>query len=99
DLGRFPERVGRRAAARVPVKIDFVDLHWYPGGSSASDSLGKPAQITDALYLVRQQIARYAGGDAGRIGLSLTETNVGVGENTQPGALYLADTYSSLLEQ
>jgi len=80
-------------------KIDFVDLHWYPGGTSAAESLAKPAQITDALYLVRRQIAQYAGSNAGRIGLSLTETNVGVGQNTQPGALYLADTYSALLEQ
>ena len=80
-------------------KIDFVDLHWYPGGSSAAESLAKPAQLTDALYLVRKQIAEYAGSNAGRIGISLTETNVGVGQNTQPGALYLADTYSALLEQ
>ena len=30
--------------------------------------------------------------------ISLTETNVGVGQNTQPGALFLADAYSGLLE-
>lgn len=77
--------------------IDFVDLHWYPGGGSAADSLGKTAQIDDALFLVRQQIARYAGENAGRLGISLTELNVGVGENTQPGALFLADAYSRLL--
>ncbi len=34
-----------------------------------------------------------------RIGISLTEINVGVGQNTQPGALFLADAYSGLLEQ
>jgi hypothetical protein len=79
-------------------KIDFVDLHWYPGGSSAADALGKPDQLGDAIYLVRQQIAKYAGAGASRIGISLTETNVGVGEDTQPGALYLADAYSGLLE-
>ena len=77
-------------------KIDFVDLHWYPGGSSAADSLTKPSQLNDALYVVKQQIAKYAGG--ANLGISLTETNVGVGENTQPGALYLADAYSGLLE-
>jgi len=80
-------------------KIDFVDLHWYPGGGSAAESLTKPAQLTDALYLVRQQLSKYAGSNASRIGISLTETNVGVGQNTQPGALYLADAYSALLEQ
>ena len=77
-------------------KIDFVDLHWYPGGSAA-DSLSRTNQITDATYLVRQQITRYAGANAARIGISLTETNVGAGQNTQPGALFLADAYSGLL--
>lgn len=79
-------------------KIDFVDLHWYPGGSGAADSLTKPNQIVDAVYLVRQQIAKFAGPDASRIGISLTETNVGVGQDTQPGAMFLADAYSGLLE-
>jgi hypothetical protein len=80
-------------------KIDFVDLHWYPGGASAVESLTKTRQIPDAIGLVRQQLARYAGANAERIGISLTETNVGVGQNTQPGALYLADFYAGLLSQ
>jgi hypothetical protein len=79
-------------------KIDFVDLHWYPGGSTAGEALAKPNQLNDALYLVHQQLARYGGANASRIGISLTETNVGVGQNTQPAALYLADAYSGLLE-
>ncbi|MFG2036494.1 cellulose binding domain-containing protein [Dactylosporangium sp. NPDC048998] len=78
--------------------IDFVDLHWYPGGGTEAESLAKPAQIDDMLYLVRGQIAQYAGANSGRIGISLTETNVGVGQNTQPGALFLAQTYSGMLE-
>jgi hypothetical protein len=78
--------------------IDFADIHWYPGGSSAADSLSKPVQIDSAMYLVRQQIAKYSPANAGTMGISLTETNVGVGQNTQPAALYLADTYSGLLE-
>jgi hypothetical protein len=78
--------------------IDFVDLHWYPGGSGEADALTKPAQIDDMMYVARDQIARYAGANAARIGISLTETNVGVGQNTQPGALFLAQTYSGMLE-
>jgi Cellulose binding domain/Fibronectin type III domain len=78
-------------------KIDFVDLHWYPGGSAA-ESLSRTNQINDATYLVRQQIGRYAGASAARIGISLTEMNVGAGQDTQPGALFLADAYSGLLE-
>ena len=78
--------------------LDFVDVHWYPGGGSAAESLTRTAQIDDAQYLLRQQIDRYAGAGASRIGISLTETNVGVGQNTQPGALFLADAYSGLME-
>lgn len=78
-------------------KIDFVDVHWYPGGSSAAEAMGKTEHLTDALYIVRQQIAKFAGPDSGRIGISLTEMNVGVGQNTQPGAMFLADAYASLL--
>jgi hypothetical protein len=77
--------------------VDFVDLHWYPGGGSAAEALTKPAQIDDMLYLARRQIAASAGPGADRIGISLTELNVGVGQNTQPGALFLADTYSAML--
>jgi hypothetical protein len=78
-------------------KIDFVDIHWYPGGSTAAESLGKTAHITDAIYLVREMIAKYAGPNSSRIGISMTETNAGVGQNTQPGAIYLADAYAGLL--
>lgn len=79
-------------------KIDFVDVHWYPGGTAA-ESLARTGHIPDAAWLLRQQIARYAGPDSGRIGISFTELNVGAGQNTQPGALFLADAYSGLLEQ
>ncbi|MEW2593394.1 cellulose binding domain-containing protein [Micromonospora aurantiaca] len=79
-------------------KIDFVDVHWYPGGSAA-DSLARTNHLPDAAWLLRQQIARYAGPGADRIGISLTELNVDAGRTTAPGALFLADAYSGLLEQ
>jgi hypothetical protein len=77
--------------------IDFAILHWYPGGSSA-EALSKSDQIGDMIYMVRRQIAAYAGPDAGRIGIAMTEMNISVGKNTQPGALLAAQAYSSLLE-
>ena len=87
DTGTWNEEVLTRAGAA----IDFVDVHWYPG-----DALAKTVQIEDAVHLLRQQISSFAGRD---LGISLTETNVDVGKNTQPGALFLADAYSGLLEQ
>jgi hypothetical protein len=94
DAGTWNQEVLSRAGAA----IDFVDVHWYPGGGTAAEALGKTEQVDDAVYLLRRQIDRFAGDDAGRIGISLTEMNVGVGQNTQPGALFLADAYSELLE-
>jgi Cellulose binding domain/Fibronectin type III domain len=93
DAGSWNDVVLATAAS----KLDYVDVHWYPGGASAAESLAKSDHIVDAVHLLRQQIAKYAGADAARIGISLTEINVGVGRNTQPGALFLADTYAGLL--
>ena len=73
-----------------------MDVHWYPGGTAAQ-SLARTNHISEATYLLRQQLTRYAGPNAGRIGISLTELNVDEGRNTQPGALFLADAYSELL--
>ncbi|GAA4610140.1 cellulose binding domain-containing protein [Actinoplanes octamycinicus] len=95
DSGTWNQEVLTRAGAA----IDFVDVHWYPGGSTPAETLGKSAQIQDAIYLLRKQINQYAGAGASRIGISMTETNVDVGRNTQPGALFLADVYSGLLAQ
>jgi hypothetical protein len=77
--------------------VDFVILHWYPGGATAAEVLSKPDQIKDLTYLVRQQIARYAGPGGDRLGIALTEMNSSVGKNTQPGALLAADSYAGLL--
>ncbi len=79
-------------------KIDFVILHWYPSSTGAVDVLTKPSQLNDSIYLVRQQIAKYAGANAANIGIALTETNTSIGMDTQPAALFAADTYTGLLE-
>jgi cellulose binding protein with CBM2 domain/fibronectin type III domain protein len=78
--------------------VDFVILHWYPGGSTAAEALAKPEQVTDMIYLARDQITRYAGANSGRIGIAMTETNSPVGVDTQPGALFAAEAFTSMLE-
>ncbi|MEV6301117.1 cellulose binding domain-containing protein [Actinoplanes sp. NPDC051861] len=95
DAGTWNQEVLTRAGSA----IDFVDVHWYPGGATPAEALTKPAHIQDAVHLLRQQINAYAGASASRIGISMTETNVEAGRNTQPGALFLADVYSGLLAQ
>ncbi|BBH67988.1 alpha-L-arabinofuranosidase [Actinoplanes sp. OR16] len=93
DSGTWNQEVLTRAGS----VIDFVDVHWYPGGSTPAEALTKPAQIQDAVQLLKSQISLYAGSRT--IGISMTETNVDTGRNTQPGALFLADVYSGLLAQ
>src|SRR5690349_20272254 len=76
--------------------IDFVNLHWYPGGDDAASALAKPDQVVDIAEQTRAQIGRFAGPGSERIGISLTELNAGSGINTQPGALFAADTLPAL---
>ena len=93
DEGTWNQEVLQRAGR----SIDFVDVHWYPGGTAA-ESLSRTSHVDDAMYLLRRQIDDHAGAGAERIKISLTETNVEQGRTTQPGALFLADAYSDLLE-
>jgi hypothetical protein len=75
--------------------VDFGIVHWYPGGATAPEAFAAPQQVNDMMYLLRQQIARYAGKD---LGIAMTEINSSVGRNTQPGALFAAEAYTALLE-
>lgn len=75
--------------------VDFAILHWYPGGSNGAEALSRTEQVTDIAWATRQQIDKYAGGR--QLGIALTEINTGYGQNTQPGALFAADAYASLI--
>ena len=79
--------------------IDFVSVHWYPNGSSAADTLTKPALVADSIYQVRRQLRQYAGDRAGDIGIALTEVNTNLTpQTTQMSALFAADNYQTWLE-
>ena len=93
DAGTWNEVVLSIAGAYV----DFVIIHWYPGGSTGPETFAKLDQVRDALWLLRQQLDRYAGGRSLKVALS--EINTGYGMNTQPGALFAADAYASLLAE
>jgi hypothetical protein len=76
--------------------IDFVIVHWYPGSSGAADVLNAPEQLSGELAQLRQEISQYAGRSG--IQIALTEENSNVSEDTQPAALFAADTYLTALE-
>jgi hypothetical protein len=75
--------------------VDFVILHWYPGGSTA-EALAAPQQSTDITELTRAQLAAFAGPGASRIEIAMTELNTQTSYTSQPGALFAADAYASL---
>lgn len=79
--------------------VDFVIVHWYPNGTGAATALAEPDQLPGELAQLRQEIDKYAGPNGANLGIAVTEVNSGVFENTQPDALFGADTYFTALEQ
>ena len=88
----------RIVLAAAGSAIDFVIVHWYPNGSGATGMLNEPAQVAGELAQLRQEIDHYAGPNGPNIAIAMTETNGGVDEDTQPDALFAADTYMTALE-
>jgi hypothetical protein len=74
--------------------IDYGIVHWYPTGESGAEVLPKTNRIANQVRLVREQARHYAGKD---IGIAMTELNTSYGRNTQPGALFAADAYATLV--
>ncbi|GAB3975135.1 hypothetical protein GCM10029978_058480 [Actinoallomurus acanthiterrae] len=80
-------------------KIDFVVVHWYPGGNSPADLLTKPqAQIGTITGTLRSLINQYAGANAPNVGIAVTETNSTIDKDTHPAALFAPDDYLTWLE-
>jgi hypothetical protein len=78
--------------------IDFVIVHLYPPGSIGAAVLNAPEQVAGELAQLRQEIDKYAGANGPDIQVALTETDSNNYMDTQPGALYAADTYMTSLE-
>jgi hypothetical protein len=74
--------------------IDYGIVHWYPAGGSGAEVLPKTDRIADQVRLVRAQSRKYAGRD---LPVAMTELNTSYGRNTQPGALFAADAYATLI--
>jgi cellulose binding protein with CBM2 domain/fibronectin type III domain protein len=90
DSGTWNQVVLRTAGS----VIDFAIVHWYPTGSSGPEVLTKTNRTADQVRLVREQSLRYAGKE---LPVAMTEVNTSYGRNTQPGALFAADSYATLM--
>ncbi|WP_330328913.1 LPXTG cell wall anchor domain-containing protein [Streptomyces sp. NBC_00536] len=81
--------------------IDFVIVHWYPGGATTADLLNTPSRIAGVTSWLRSLIAKYAGSRAASVEIAVTETDA-VGSpalTSQAAALFAPDTYMTWFEQ
>ncbi|MDH6115409.1 hypothetical protein P3T36_006939 [Kitasatospora sp. MAP12-15] len=80
--------------------IDFVIVHWYPGGTGTADLLNTPDRIPGITSALRSLIAKYAGPRAGSVEIAVTETDgdFSPAKTSQAAALYAPDTYMSWFE-
>jgi hypothetical protein len=78
--------------------IDFAIVHFYPPGGQGASVVNDPEQLGGELAQLRQEINQYAGSNGPNIQVAMTETDGNNFMDTQPGALYGADTYMTSLE-
>jgi hypothetical protein len=96
-IGFDQGRVSYNAAALPPVAnvLDFVIIHWYPGGTDAQ-ILQSPLQIPGGVSDCRSQISQYVGSRSNQVGIAVTETGSGVLGGGS--AEYAADTLLTWIE-
>ncbi|MCX5357719.1 cellulose-binding protein [Streptomyces sp. NBC_00124] len=81
--------------------IDFVIVHWYPGGKTTADLLKTPSRIAGVRSSLRSLIAKYAGSRAASVEIAVTETDTVFSPalTSQAAALFAPDTYMTWFEQ
>jgi hypothetical protein len=96
-IGFDQGRVSYNAAALPPVAnvLDFVIIHWYPGGTDAQQ-LQSCLQIPGGVADCRSQIGQNIGSRSNLVGIAVTETGSGVLGGGS--AEYAADTLLTWIE-
>ncbi|MET7684248.1 cellulose-binding protein [Streptomyces sp. NPDC005423] len=81
--------------------IDFVIVHWYPGGTTTADLLNTPSRIAGVTSELRSLISTYAGSHAASVEIAVTETDATFSPalTSQAAALFAPDTYMTWFEQ
>lgn len=96
-IGFDQGRESYNAAALPPVSnvVDYVIIHWYPGGTDAQQ-LQSCLQIPGGVADCRTQIGKYVGSRSNLVGIAVTETGSGVLGGGS--AEYAADTLLTWIE-
>ncbi|MGW7129576.1 LPXTG cell wall anchor domain-containing protein [Streptomyces bobili] len=81
--------------------INFVIVHWYPGGTTTADLLNTPSRIAGVTSSLRSLIAKYTGSHAASVEIAVTETDAefSPAKTSQAAALFAPDTYMTWFEQ
>jgi hypothetical protein len=79
-------------------KLDFVILHYYPTSKSEADLLTQYQSIAAIVKATRAEINQYAGSNASKIQIMVTETDSSFEYDSVPAALYAADSYMTFLQ-
>jgi hypothetical protein len=84
--------------AACGTKIDFVIIHWYPGGTAAQ-ALASSSTIATVVSKLRTLINQYCGSNASNVQILVTETNAGstAGDGPQQ-TLFSTDNYLTWFE-
>jgi Cellulose binding domain/Fibronectin type III domain len=84
--------------SKLGSNTDCVIVHYYPGGSSAAGMLTDPSDIAGIMSTLHSEINQYAGANASKVQVIVTETNSSIDMDTQPAALFAPDMYMTWLE-
>lgn len=79
-------------------RLDFVILHYYPTSKSEAELLTQYRNIASIVQATRAEISKYAGSNASKIQIMVTETDSSFEYDSVPAALYAADSYMTLLQ-
>jgi hypothetical protein len=82
------------ASPVITVNTDCVIVHYYPGGSTATNAaslLTSPGQISGMVSMLKSEIQQYAKVNPANVPIIVTETNGNLDMNAQPNALFAAD--------
>jgi len=80
------------------TKIDFVIIHWYPGGTTAN-ALASSSTIASTVSSLQSKINQYCGSNAPNVKILITETNAGSSAGDGPQqTLFSTDNYLTWFE-
>jgi len=80
------------------TKIDFVIIHWYPGGTTAN-ALASAGTIASTVSSLQSKINQYCGSNAPNVKILITETNAGSSAGDGPQqTLFSSDNYLTWFE-